>query len=157
MFQLRRISILLAWALTAAPSAWAELQATGEPPAAKQGWKAETVAQGVRQPWGIAWLGEGRALVTSKQGTLHLLNGKSFEDVALDVTGNDETLLATDAAPFLAPFVHIDPEATATALFWAIQHKQLDDLTAVTVSDGLLHALRLIASARRRRRSSVMR
>ena len=84
MFQLRRTSILLAWALTAVPSAHAELQATGEPPAAKQAWKAETVAQGVRQPWGIAWLGEGRALVTSKQGTLHLLNGKSFEDVALE-------------------------------------------------------------------------
>ncbi|WP_425253941.1 PQQ-dependent sugar dehydrogenase [Janthinobacterium sp. NFX145] len=75
---------MLAFALTAAPSAWAELQATGEPPATKQGWKAETVAQGVRQPWGIAWLGEGRALVTSKQGTLHLLNGKKFEDVALE-------------------------------------------------------------------------
>ncbi len=49
MFQLRRTSILLALALTAAPSAWAELQATGEPPAAKQGWKAITVAEGVRQ------------------------------------------------------------------------------------------------------------
>ena len=84
MFQLRRISILLALALVAAPSAWAELQAMGEPPASRQGWKAETVAQGVRQPWGIAWLGEGRARVTSKQGTLHLLNGKSFEDVALE-------------------------------------------------------------------------
>ena len=84
MFQLRRTCIALALALTAAPAAWAELQTTGEPPAARQGWKAETVAQGVRQPWGIAWLGEGRALVTSKQGTLHLLNGKKFEDVALE-------------------------------------------------------------------------
>ncbi|MDO8072271.1 PQQ-dependent sugar dehydrogenase [Janthinobacterium sp. SUN176] len=84
MFQLRRTSILLAWALAAAPAAHAELQATGEPPAAKQPWKAVTVAEGVRQPWGIAWLGEGRALVTSKQGTLHLLNGKTFTDVALE-------------------------------------------------------------------------
>ncbi|UQV47723.1 sorbosone dehydrogenase family protein [Janthinobacterium lividum] len=84
MFQLRRTSILFAWALAVAPSAWAELQATGEPPAAKQQWKAITVAEGVRQPWGIAWLGEGRALVTSKQGTLHLLNGKTFTDVALE-------------------------------------------------------------------------
>lgn len=64
--------------------AHAELAATGEPPAASQGWRAVTVAEGVRQPWGIAWLGEGRALVTSKQGTLHLLNGNKFEDVALD-------------------------------------------------------------------------
>ena len=84
MFQLRRTSILLAWALAAAPAAHAELQATGEPPAARQAWKAETVAEGVRQPWGIAWLGEGRALVTSKLGSLHLLSGNKFEDVALE-------------------------------------------------------------------------
>jgi len=84
MFQLRRICTLLALALASAPSAHAELAATGEPPAARQAWKAETVAEGVRQPWGIAWLGEGRALVTSKQGSLHLLNGKTFTDVALE-------------------------------------------------------------------------
>lgn len=82
----------------------------------------------------------------------HIARSRTLADVVqLMLRGplsNDETLLATDAAPFLAPFVHIDPEATATALFWAIQHKQLDDLTAVTVSDGLLHALRLIASRR---------
>ena len=75
--------LLGAFAASAMP-AHAELPATGEPPAAQQPWKAVTVAEGVRQPWGIAWLGEGRALVTSKQGTLHLLNGKKFEDVALE-------------------------------------------------------------------------
>jgi glucose/arabinose dehydrogenase len=83
MLQLRRSSILLAMVFAAASAAHAELAATGEPPAAKQAWKAVTVAEGVRQPWGIAWLGEGRALVTSKQGTLHLLNGKTFSDVPL--------------------------------------------------------------------------
>ncbi|NBV18675.1 PQQ-dependent sugar dehydrogenase [Janthinobacterium sp.] len=75
--------LLGAFAASAMP-AHAELAATGEPPAARQAWKAETVAEGVRQPWGIAWLGEGRALVTSKQGSLHLLNGKTFTDVALE-------------------------------------------------------------------------
>ncbi|MGK5081185.1 PQQ-dependent sugar dehydrogenase [Janthinobacterium sp. HLX7-2] len=80
----RPISILLALAFSTTPFAHAELAASGEPAAAKQGWRAVTVAEGVRQPWGIAWLGEGRALVTSKQGTLHLLNGKKFEDVALE-------------------------------------------------------------------------
>ena len=63
--------------------AHAELVASGEPPAAKQGWKVVTVAEGVRQPWGLAWLGDGRALVTSKEGTLHLLNGHKFDDVPL--------------------------------------------------------------------------
>ena len=77
-------ALLLGVFAASALPAHAELPATGEPPAAKQGWKAETVALGVRQPWGIAWLGEGRALVTSKQGTLHLLNGNKFEDVALE-------------------------------------------------------------------------
>lgn len=70
-------------AVSAMP-AHAELAASGEPPAAKQGWKAVTVAEGVRQPWGIAWLGDGRALVTSKEGTLHILNGQKFDQVALE-------------------------------------------------------------------------
>lgn len=81
---LRSTAVAAALLLLGLPAAHAELAATGEPPAAKQAWKAVTVAEGVRQPWGIAWLGEGRALVTSKQGTLHLLNGKKFEDVALE-------------------------------------------------------------------------
>lgn len=70
-------------AVSAMP-AHAELAATGEPPVAKQAWRAVTVAEGVRQPWGIAWLGDGRALVTSKQGTLHILNGQKFDEVALE-------------------------------------------------------------------------
>ena len=80
-----RLATALLLGAIAAPAipAHAELAATGEPPAAKQAWKAVTVAEGVRQPWGIAWLGEGRALVTSKQGSLHLLNGKTFSDVPL--------------------------------------------------------------------------
>ena len=76
-------ALLLGAIAASAIPAHAELVATGEPPAAKQAWKAVTVAEGVRQPWGIAWLGEGRALVTSKQGSLHLLNGKTFSDVPL--------------------------------------------------------------------------
>ena len=76
-------ALLLGAIAASAIPAHAELAATGEPPAAKQAWKAVTVAEGVRQPWGIAWLGEGRALVTSKQGSLHLLNGKTFSDVPL--------------------------------------------------------------------------
>ena len=81
---LRSTAVAAALLLLGLPAAHAELAATGEPPAAKQAWKAVTVAEGVRQPWGLAWLGEGRALVTSKQGTLHLLNGKTFSDVALE-------------------------------------------------------------------------
>lgn len=55
-------------------------------------------------------------------------------------------LLSMDAEPFLVPFVHVDPEATGPALFWAIKQTPLDDLAAVPVTDGLLDALRLLAS-----------
>ena len=79
----RAVGALLASAALL-PPAHAELAPSGEPPAAKQGWQAVTVADGVRQPWGIAWLGDGRALVTSKEGSLHILNGQKFDQVALE-------------------------------------------------------------------------
>lgn len=83
-FRSLRTPALAAAMLALSLSARAELAATGEPPAAKQAWRAVTVADGVRQPWGIAWLGDGRALVTSKQGSLHILNGQKFDEVALE-------------------------------------------------------------------------
>ncbi|WP_306395542.1 PQQ-dependent sugar dehydrogenase [Telluria beijingensis] len=60
-----------------------EVTPVDKPPLAK-GWKLETVATGAPQPWGMAWLPDGRMLVTGKQGTLHLLNGKSFQQIPLD-------------------------------------------------------------------------
>ncbi|WP_229443735.1 PQQ-dependent sugar dehydrogenase [Massilia psychrophila] len=69
-------------ALSAA-QAFAQLEPTGAPPAAV-GWRAETVAEGIAQPWGIAWLPDGRALITGKAGTLHILNGKRLEPVPLE-------------------------------------------------------------------------
>lgn len=77
-------TLLLSACAASVMPAYAELAPSGEPPAARQAWKAVTVADGVRQPWGIAWLGDGRALVTSKQGTLHILNGQKFDEVALE-------------------------------------------------------------------------
>lgn len=60
-----------------------EVTPVDKPPLAK-GWKLETVATGAPQPWGMAWLPDGRMLVTGKNGTLHLLNGKTFQQVPLD-------------------------------------------------------------------------
>ena len=60
-----------------------EVTPVDKPPLAK-GWRLETVATGAPQPWGMAWLPDGRMLVTGKQGTLHLLNGKSFQKIPLD-------------------------------------------------------------------------
>ena len=72
-----------ALAIAAIPQAMAQLQPSGEPPAAK-GWRAETVAQGLSHPWGMAWLADGRLLVTTKGGTLHVLNGSRFDAVPLE-------------------------------------------------------------------------
>lgn len=66
----------------AAP-ALAQLQTSDAPPAAK-GWKTVTVAQGVSHPWGMAWLPDGRLLVTAKDGTLHMLNGSKFDVVPME-------------------------------------------------------------------------
>jgi len=67
----------------AAPLAQAQLAVSAAPPTV-QGWRAVTVAEGVAHPWSMAWLPDGRMLVTSKEGTLHLLKGKRFVQVPLD-------------------------------------------------------------------------
>lgn len=63
--------------------ALAQVTPVAEPPAAK-GWKLETVADGLPQPWGMAWLADGRLLVTGKKGTLHLVEGKQVRDIPVD-------------------------------------------------------------------------
>jgi aldose sugar dehydrogenase len=71
-------------ALTLIPSAiLAQPEPTGPPPAA-EGWRAVPVAEGIRNPWGIAWLEEGRALVTGKHGTLHLFDGNRFQEIPME-------------------------------------------------------------------------
>jgi glucose/arabinose dehydrogenase len=68
--------------LQASPrSAAAQSGATAAP---ATGWRAVTVAQGVAHPVGMAWLPDGRALVTACDGTLHVLKETGFEPVALE-------------------------------------------------------------------------
>jgi glucose/arabinose dehydrogenase len=73
----------LALSLATSPPASAQIEPTGEPPAAK-GWRAETVAEGIPRPWSITWLPDGRPLITSKGGTLHILNGKRLDTIPLE-------------------------------------------------------------------------
>ncbi|MFC0132390.1 hypothetical protein CR105_19995 [Massilia eurypsychrophila] len=72
-------------ALSAAtmPSAFAQLEPTAAPPAAA-GWRAETVVDGIPKPWGLAFLPDGRSLITSKDGSLHLQDGKQLQKIALE-------------------------------------------------------------------------
>ncbi|HEX9171075.1 MAG TPA: PQQ-dependent sugar dehydrogenase [Telluria sp.] len=95
----------LAWIACAAIStpALAELQASGAPPPAT-GWRAVTIAEGIDHPWGMTWLPDGRLLVSARNGTLHILNGKHFEPIALDplpqlFTGGQGGLLDIAAHP----------------------------------------------------------
>lgn len=75
--------VAAAGAALASASALAQLAPSDAPPAVK-GWRAVTVAQGINQPWGMAWLPNGKLLVTSKKGTLHILNGSRFENVPME-------------------------------------------------------------------------
>ncbi|MBZ2207483.1 PQQ-dependent sugar dehydrogenase [Massilia soli] len=75
--------VAAACAAMASASALAQLVASEAPPSVK-GWRAVPVAGGVDQPWGMAWLPNGKLLVTSKKGTLHVLNGTRFDTVALE-------------------------------------------------------------------------
>ena len=65
------------------PAAYAQLQTSDAPPAAK-GWRAETVAEGISHPWSIAWLHNGHMLVTSRGGNVYTLKGNKFEQVPLE-------------------------------------------------------------------------
>ena len=46
--------------------------------------RAVTVAGGIPHPWSMGWLPDGKLLVTSRNGTLHLLKGKRFEVVPME-------------------------------------------------------------------------
>jgi len=51
-----------------------------------------------------------------------------------------------DVAPYLPAFVHVEPDRTGSALYWAIGQIPLDNVAAIPVTDELLDALRLLAS-----------
>ncbi len=78
------VAVVTLSSLLGAPALAQGIETSGEPPAAK-GWRAETVVDGLPQPWGMAWLADGRILVTGKDGTLHLVDGKRA--VAVPVEG----------------------------------------------------------------------
>ena len=78
-----RTCLALAMLAGAAVPALAQVQPGGEPPQAK-GWRAETVTDALPQAWGMAWLPDGRMLVTGKEGTLHLVTGGKVQAVPLE-------------------------------------------------------------------------
>ncbi len=108
---------VLALSAALTPSAFAQIEPTGEPPAAS-GWRTETVVEGIPKPWGMAWLPDGRMLITSKEGKLHLLDGKKLVPVPLEglppvFTGGQGGLL--DIA--LHPADKVNPRVYMTMAF----------------------------------------
>jgi len=61
----------------------AQVEATGAPPEVK-GWRLETVTDALPRAWGMAWLPDGRMLVTGKEGSLHLVAGKQVTTVPIE-------------------------------------------------------------------------
>lgn len=62
---------------------WLFQPASAQLPPVAVGWQAVLVAEGISHPWGLTWLPDGRALVTSRSGTLHVLNGNAFDEIPL--------------------------------------------------------------------------
>ena len=75
--------VAAACAAMASASALAQLVPSDAPPAVK-GWRAVPVAGGIEQPWGMTWLPNGKLLVTSKKGTVQILDGARVVNVPLE-------------------------------------------------------------------------
>jgi len=101
-YQSFAVSVVALSTLLAATVRAQAIETSGEPPKAK-GWRAETVVSGLPQPWGMAWLADGRILVTGKEGTLHMVDGKRM--VAVPVEGLPE-LFASGQGGLLDIAVH---------------------------------------------------
>ena len=78
-----RTTLLTCLTVLAMPAALAQLQTSDTPPAAS-GWRSVTVAEGISHPWSMAWLPDGRMLVTSRGGSLYLVKGKTFQQIPLE-------------------------------------------------------------------------
>ena len=80
----------------------------------------------------------------------YLARSRTLNDVVRTMLRTDlaavADLLDPANADYLAPFVHVDPDAIGNALFWAIMQMPLAALATIPVTDGLLDALRLLAS-----------
>lgn len=58
----------------------------------------------------------------------------------------DANIVQPGVAPYLPAFVHVEPDRTGTALYWAIAQVPLADVEAIDVTEELVDALRLLAS-----------
>ncbi|WP_323681738.1 PQQ-dependent sugar dehydrogenase [Lamprobacter sp.] len=65
------------------------VEPTGDVPEA-EGWRMETIVEGLRHPWSIAWLPDGSALVTERPGRLRLIHNATTGAEADDTADTKE-------------------------------------------------------------------
>jgi glucose/arabinose dehydrogenase len=79
-----------------------------EPRAEPGGLRVEVVAEGLEVPWEIAWLPDGRALVTERPGRIRFLDGPVVAEVDVSALGEGGLMgLALDPEFETQPFVYL--------------------------------------------------
>ena len=81
--QLFGAAILAGWiplAGCAEPSG--PVEPTGDVPEAS-GWRTQTIVDGLRHPWGLAWLPDGAVLITERPGRLRLVRDGKLESTPI--------------------------------------------------------------------------
>jgi glucose/arabinose dehydrogenase len=77
-------------------------------PRADQGLRVEVVARGLEVPWEIAWLPDGRALITERPGRIRMLDGTLVARVPVSALGEGGLMgLALDPDFESQPFVYL--------------------------------------------------
>jgi glucose/arabinose dehydrogenase len=131
----------------AALPALAQVEATGAPPEAK-GWRAETVTSALPQAWAMAWLPDGRMLVTGKEGSLHLVAGGKVQAVPMEGL---PTLMASGQGGLLDIAVHPADKGANVRVYMTMANGTTDDNRTALVQgvfDGKkLHGIRTLLRA----------
>ena len=119
-------------------------QTRAAPPAAPTAYRVETVASGLDHPWSLAWLPDGRMLVTERPGRLRLVSAQGAlsapvagtpEVRAQDTGGLLDVALDPDfAANHLIYLTYLEPRAPGSGI--AVARARLrDDAAAPTLED----------------------
>jgi glucose/arabinose dehydrogenase len=129
---MNRAALAVACFLLLAPLAQAR-DATGATPAGKGKVRLVTVAEGLERPWGIAFLPDGRALVTERPGRLRIvgMDGKLSEPL--------DGVPAVDAVKQGGLLdVALDPEFATTRLVYLSYAEKRAGGNGTTVARGRL-------------------
>ncbi|MES2017220.1 MAG: PQQ-dependent sugar dehydrogenase [Pseudomonadota bacterium] len=132
-----RATVFACLTVAALPGAVAQLQTSDAPPPAK-GWRSVTVVQGIAHPWCMAWLPDGRMLVTSRNGALYLINGNKVEQVPLE--GMPAVFVQGQAGLF---DVSVHPSDSVNPRIYLTLATGTDDANRTTLVQGIFDGKRV--------------